>query len=34
MSKFKPYLIIAVVALVSVWAFNKFISPKTGMSLG
>ena len=32
MNKIKPFLITAVVAIVAVWAFNKFIGPRVGVS--
>jgi hypothetical protein len=32
MGKLKPILITAVIAVAAVWAWNKFIAPKTGIS--
>ena len=32
MSKFKPFLVTAFVSIVAVWAFNRFIGPRIGVS--
>ena len=32
MSKIKPVLITAAIAIVAVWAFNRFIGPRVGVS--
>jgi len=32
MTKLKPYLITAFTAVFAVWAFNRFIGPRIGVS--